>query len=112
MSETTATPAHAPSAAVPPRQRPMAAAEEKPKKHYDYVRVRLRREGGALTTISLDRKLVERATRALGSQEKALAVAQSAAQQYLEGQSPARSRSGFAARALQALLLPVPGGVD
>ena len=111
MSETTATPSHAPSASAPTRQRPTPAVE-KPKKQYDYVRVRLRREGGAMTTISLDRKLVDQATRALGSQERVLALARSAAQQYIEGQDPARTRSACAARALQALLLPPPGVID
>lgn len=108
MSETPATAtqpqAHAPRAAAPAGQQPSSATEQ-PKKKYDYVRVRICRAGNAITTISLDRDLVERASRVLGSEKKVREVAQSAALQYVEGQSPARTRSNFAARALQRLLL-------
>ncbi|MHB1539733.1 MAG: hypothetical protein ACYCV6_01665 [Steroidobacteraceae bacterium] len=97
MSETpaTASQTHATGAAAP-------------RKRYDYVRVRLCMPDNAITTISLDRDLVERAARVLGSEKKARALAQSAALQYVEGQSPARTRSNFAARALQRLLLTRP----
>ncbi len=104
MSETTATQPHVPSAAAPSGPLPTSTAEQ-PKKKYDYVRVRLCMAGNAITTISLDRDLVERASRVLGSEKKVREIAQSAALQYVEGQSPARTRSNFAARALQRLLL-------
>ena len=104
MSETTATQTHVHSAAAPSGPLPTSTAEQ-PKKKYAYVRVRLCMAGNAITTISLDRDLVERASRVLGSEKKVREIAQSAALQYVEGQSPARTRSNFAARALQRLLL-------
>ena len=105
MSETAATQPYTPSAAAPSGQPSTPAAEHRTKKKYDYVRVRLCMAGNAITTISLDRDLVERASRVLGSEKKVREIAQSAALQYVEGQSPARTRSNFAARALQRLLL-------
>jgi hypothetical protein len=99
MSESHAapsTPAHVPAATG------SAGAQNK---KYDYVRVRICLPGNTMTTISLDRGLVERAARALGSEMKAREVAMAAALQYVEGQSPARTRSGFAARALQRAAL-------
>lgn len=108
MSETPATAAQsqalAPGPTVQTGQQPSPAAG-KPSKKYDYVRIRLCMAGNAITTISLDRDLVQRATRVLGSEKRVRELAQSAALQYVEGQSPARTRSNFAARALQRLLL-------
>jgi len=107
MPETPAPRPHAQGAAAPNGQQ-HSQRTEKPKKKYDYVRVRLCLAGNAITTISLDRDLVARASRVLGSEKKARELAQSAALQYVEGQSPARTRSNCAARALQRLLLAHP----
>ena len=95
MSETASNPANTPA--------PAAASAEEPKK-YKYVRIRLCMPGNAITTISLDPELVEKATRVLGSEQKAREVAQAAALEYVEGKSAARTRSNFAARALQRLV--------
>jgi hypothetical protein len=88
--------------AVPPARTQGAALSlsPQPKKKYDYVRVRLCPPGGGITTISLDRKLVEDAAGVLGSEQKVREVARAAAIEYIEGQSAARTRSEFAARAL------------
>ena len=80
------------------------AAGGEPKRKYKYVRIRLCMPGNAITTISLNPELVEKATRVLGSERKAREVAQAAALEYIEGKSPARTRSNFAARALQRLV--------
>ncbi len=79
-----------------------------PKKQYRYVRVRLCMEDGTITTISLNPTLVERATKVLGSEAKVREIAHNAAMEYVEGKSPARTRSNYAARALQRLLLEQP----
>ena len=102
MSETHASspaPAHVPAT---------ASQSGTTEKKYDYVRVRICLPGKTMTTISLDRGLVKKATRALGSEEKAREIAAAAALQYVEGQSPARTRSAFAARALQRVVLARP----
>lgn len=103
MSEshaTASTPAHVPAA---------TGAGGAQNKKYDYVRVRICLPGKKMTTISLDRGLVERAARALGSEIKARELAMAAALQFVDGQSPARTRSGFASRALQRAALARPG---
>lgn len=74
-----------------------------PRKKYDFVRVKLYKDN-VITTISLKRKLVEEATRVLGSERKVRDLASAAALEYIEGESPARTRSSHAARALLRLL--------
>ena len=100
MSETVAT---TPQLLAPGATSASAGADGKPKK-YRYVRIRLCMPGNAITTISLNPGLVEKAARVLGSERKAREVAQAAALEYVEGKSPARTRSNFAARALQRLV--------
>lgn len=103
MSETVA---NTPQPLTPGATSMTAARAEEPqkKKTYKYVRIRLCMPGNAITTISLDPELVERATRVLGSEQKVREVAQAAALSYIEGKSPARTRSNFAARELLRLV--------
>ncbi|MGC8518955.1 MAG: hypothetical protein ACP5P4_10575 [Steroidobacteraceae bacterium] len=88
---------------APPDRAPTPTAAGAGKK-YDYVRVRVCLDGKRMTTISLDPDLMARAAKVLGSDEKARNFAQAAAMQYVEGQSPARTRSSFASRALMRVI--------